>query len=305
MPVQSAPSPAIVEHTMQEIGFGSIEHTDVERMSVTDTTSENAASVDEDTHVNGSTVCEGSTTDTLSSNGSGVPLASSENTSLSDNDRLLAGVLLQGMARRRANLKFPKFESQAKTDDADDIRLAGMPPGLYCEWRRSPGFIPVTLKIKRAPVITLLTPDQLYRDKEAVRQDNDDNLGINNELVWHLKTVASLLPRDDELQMILKRKAEAWIMTKRPDWDARTKHEQMARAIPLAMTGGFIDDAMRRWLKRHHRDPMIIDAFNASVKGAYVPRRPMFSRIMKSIGFRKYADGLWRKSYIQVLPKAK
>jgi len=138
--------------------------------------------------------------------------------------------------------------------------------------------------------------DDVQRRENVLRNEHCED----QELLWRLRSDASLRERDATLPDLLKRKAEAWLRANRTGISERQRHMLMSRAIPNAMLDNAIDRNMRTMLRR--QDPMQMLVFNKFVNGYVVPPRSGTNRFVKWLGFKKYADKMWLKTAKQVLP---
>jgi len=151
---------------------------------------------------------------------------------------------------------------------------------------------------------------QLGRNKHVQTLLHDEvarrNIKIMNEhseceeLTWKLRTEAAFRTRDTDLPDLLKRKGEAWLRVNRPDMHERDRHLQLAKAINRAMLDNCIDRNFRTFLQK--QDPAQIVVYNKYVRGAVVPKRTIFNKFVKVIGFKKFADRKWVETAYAVLP---
>lgn len=143
-----------------------------------------------------------------------------------------------------------------------------------------------------------------FIEDSVARRDKDlrDSHHVDNELVWYLSTQSSLLKRDTELPQKLKKKAEAWLNSKRENLSEHERHLMIARAIPVALCNTTVDDTFMAWLTRHRCDRDVILMFNKMMSGNYVPKRGAWSRFLNFIGCRRLSFQAWQRQVISILP---
>lgn len=147
-------------------------------------------------------------------------------------------------------------------------------------------------------VQTLLYDAVAARNNEIREQHRRDD-----SLLWKLRTEAAFRTRDTDLPDLLKRKGEAWLRVNRPDMSEKDRHLALANAVNNAVLDNKIDRDFRTMLRR--QDPIQIQVYNSYVRGAVVPKRGLWNRFLRNIGFRQYADKKWVSTAYQVLPSPK
>jgi len=154
----------------------------------------------------------------------------------------------------------------------------------------------IRAQVGRQKHVQSMLHDTVVRNNLRIQNDH----AKDEDLLWKLRTESAFRTRDTDLPDLLKRKGEAWLRVNRPEMQEKDKHLALANAINNALLDNCIDKNFRQFLQR--QDPTQIIVYNKYVRGAVVPKRSLFNRMIKACGFRKFADRKWVDTAYAVLP---
>lgn len=111
------------------------------------------------------------------------------------------------------------------------------------------------------------------------------------------------MPRNTDLPPLLKRKAIAYMVSEKRGWTEQRREEELAKALPIALTGSTIDERYRYWLCKQEK--VQVTAFNMVAAGYAIRKRGWFNKLVYGVGFRKTANKWWLARAESILPTPK